>query len=130
MDNGETKVFSGYRIQHNAVRVLIKEVEISSRCWSKWSQSPFIINDWKNALVNIPFGGARGEFKFLQVTYLNLSFIILPSDTLVLINSSAPTLISPHLIWELMLKLWHGWWMLMGQFMVTHQRLWQGNYLS
>jgi len=61
MDNGEIKVFTGYRIQHNNARGPTKgglrfhpEVHIDEvRALSIWMT-------WKCAVVNIPYGGAKG----------------------------------------------------------------------
>ena len=61
MDNGQIKVFSGYRVQHNVVRgpskggiryhpnVTLDEV----KALAMWMT-------WKTATVNIPYGGAKG----------------------------------------------------------------------
>jgi glutamate dehydrogenase (NAD(P)+) len=61
MDDGSTKVFTGYRVQHNLARgpakggtryhplVTLDEV----RALAMWMT-------WKNAVVNIPYGGAKG----------------------------------------------------------------------
>src|SRR5262245_50522976 len=61
LDNGSLKVFLGYRIQHNGVRgpakggiryhpmVTVSEVRALAEAMT-----------WKTALVNIPFGGAKG----------------------------------------------------------------------
>jgi glutamate dehydrogenase (NAD(P)+) len=61
MDNGKLKVFTGYRVQHNLARgpckggiryapdVTLDEV----RALAAWMT-------WKCAVVNIPFGGAKG----------------------------------------------------------------------
>ena len=61
MDNGSTRVFSGYRVQHNLARgpakggiryhpaVSLDEV----RALAMWMT-------WKSAVVNIPYGGAKG----------------------------------------------------------------------
>jgi len=61
MDNGQVKVFSGYRVQHNIARgpakggvryhpgVTLDEV----KALAMWMT-------WKTATVNIPFGGAKG----------------------------------------------------------------------
>ncbi len=61
MDNGELRVFTGYRVQHNIARgpckggiryaptVTLDEV----RALAAWMT-------WKCAVVNIPFGGAKG----------------------------------------------------------------------
>ena len=61
MDNGQVKVFTGYRVQHNVVRgpskggiryhpnVTVDEV----KALAMWMT-------WKTATVNIPYGGAKG----------------------------------------------------------------------
>ncbi len=61
MDDGTIKVFTGYRVQHNLIRgpgkggiryhqdVTLDEV----RALAMWMT-------WKSAVVNIPFGGAKG----------------------------------------------------------------------
>ncbi|MBI4464986.1 MAG: Glu/Leu/Phe/Val dehydrogenase, partial [Acidobacteria bacterium] len=61
LDDGSLKVFLGYRIQHNGVRgpakggiryhpaVTLDEVRALAE-----------VMTWKTALVNIPFGGAKG----------------------------------------------------------------------
>jgi glutamate dehydrogenase (NAD(P)+) len=61
MDDGETRVFTGYRIQHNLARGPAKggiryhpQVDIDEvRALAMWMT-------WKCALVNIPYGGAKG----------------------------------------------------------------------
>jgi glutamate dehydrogenase (NAD(P)+) len=61
MDNGETRVFTGYRIQHSLGRGPAKggiryhpQVDIDEvRALAMWMT-------WKCALVNIPYGGAKG----------------------------------------------------------------------
>jgi glutamate dehydrogenase (NAD(P)+) len=61
MDTGETKVFTGYRVQHNTGRGPAKggiryhpETDIDEvRALAMWMT-------WKCAIVNIPFGGAKG----------------------------------------------------------------------
>jgi glutamate dehydrogenase (NAD(P)+) len=61
MDNGTTKVYTGYRVQHNLGRGPVKggirfhaDVDIDEvRALAMWMT-------WKCALVNIPYGGAKG----------------------------------------------------------------------
>jgi glutamate dehydrogenase (NAD(P)+) len=61
LDNGTTKVFTGYRVQHNLGRGPVKggiryhpQVDIDEvRALAMWMT-------WKCALVNIPYGGAKG----------------------------------------------------------------------
>jgi glutamate dehydrogenase (NAD(P)+) len=61
MDNGSTQMFTGYRVQHNLGRGPVKggiryhpQVDIDEvRALAMWMT-------WKCALVNIPYGGAKG----------------------------------------------------------------------
>jgi glutamate dehydrogenase (NAD(P)+) len=61
MDNGAVQVFNGYRIQHNLARgpakgglrynAMVSQDEV--RALAMWMT-------WKSAVVNIPYGGAKG----------------------------------------------------------------------
>jgi glutamate dehydrogenase (NAD(P)+) len=61
MDDGSTRMFTGYRVQHNLGRGPVKggiryhpDVDIDEvRALAMWMT-------WKCALVNIPYGGAKG----------------------------------------------------------------------
>jgi len=61
MDDGSVRVFTGYRIQHNDTRGPFKgglryhpDVDLDEvRALAMWMT-------WKSAVVNIPFGGAKG----------------------------------------------------------------------
>ncbi len=61
MDDGSVRVFTGYRIQHNGMRGPFKgglryhpDVDLDEvRALAMWMT-------WKSAVVNIPFGGAKG----------------------------------------------------------------------
>jgi glutamate dehydrogenase (NAD(P)+) len=61
MDDGSLEIFTGYRIQHNTTRGPAKggiryhpDVDLDEvRALSMWMT-------WKTAVVNIPFGGAKG----------------------------------------------------------------------
>ena len=61
MDDGTTKIFKGYRIQHNdargpakgGIRFHPQETEDTVRALSMWMT-------WKCAVVDIPLGGAKG----------------------------------------------------------------------
>ena len=61
MDDGRLELFHGYRVQHNAVRGPYKggiryhpEVDLSE------VRSLAALMTWKTALVDVPFGGAKG----------------------------------------------------------------------
>lgn len=61
MDNGETKVYTGYRIQHNAVRGPYKGgIRFHPDASHSEVKALSSLMTWKNALVDIPFGGAKG----------------------------------------------------------------------
>ncbi|HUL38519.1 MAG TPA: Glu/Leu/Phe/Val dehydrogenase [Thermodesulfobacteriota bacterium] len=61
MDDGSVKIFTGYRVQHNVARGPAKggiryhpDVDLDEvRALAMWMT-------WKSAVVNIPFGGAKG----------------------------------------------------------------------
>ncbi|WMT51979.1 MAG: Glu/Leu/Phe/Val dehydrogenase [Ferroplasma sp.] len=61
MDNGETKVFTGFRVHYNnargpmkgGIRYYIKENLSEVKALSAWMT-------WKTALLGLPFGGAKG----------------------------------------------------------------------
>ncbi len=61
MDNGTIRIFTGYRVQHNVARGPAKggiryhpDVDLDEmRALAMWMT-------WKSAVVNIPFGGAKG----------------------------------------------------------------------
>ena len=65
MDDGEVKMFTGYRVQHNNVLGPYKgglryhpAVDIDEvRALATWMT-------WKSGIVNIPFGGAKGGIQF------------------------------------------------------------------
>ncbi|MBP1713820.1 MAG: Glutamate dehydrogenase/leucine dehydrogenase, partial [Deltaproteobacteria bacterium] len=64
MDDGSIKIFTGYRIQHNTTRGPAKggiryhpDVDLDEvKALAMWMT-------WKCAVVNIPFGGAKGGVK-------------------------------------------------------------------
>ena len=59
MDNGDIKVFTGYRIQHNGARGPYKGgVRYHPSADQSEVRALASLMTWKTALVNIPFGGA------------------------------------------------------------------------
>ena len=61
MDNGEIRSFTGYRIQHNNSRGPMKgglryhpQVDVDE------TKALASLMTWKTAIVEIPFGGAKG----------------------------------------------------------------------
>src|SRR3989440_916219 len=61
MDNGSTHVFTGYRVQHNLARGAAKGgIRYSPRTDIDEVRALAMWMTWKCAIVNIPFGGAKG----------------------------------------------------------------------
>jgi glutamate dehydrogenase/leucine dehydrogenase len=61
MDNGKLKVFKGYRIQHNAVRGPYKGgIRYHPEVDRDEVLSLAMLMTWKTAVVNLPYGGAKG----------------------------------------------------------------------
>ena len=71
MDDGTTKIFNAFRIQHNDARGPAKggirfhpnETVDTIRALSMWMT-------WKCAVVDIPLGVVKGESSAIHVTYL------------------------------------------------------------
>ena len=64
MDNGDIKVFTGYRIQHNGARGPYKGgVRYHPSADQSEVRALASLMTWKTALVNIPFGGGKGGVK-------------------------------------------------------------------
>jgi glutamate dehydrogenase (NAD(P)+) len=61
MDNGVTRVFTGYRVQHNLARGPAKGgIRYSPKTDIDEVRALAMWMTWKCAIVNIPFGGAKG----------------------------------------------------------------------
>ena len=61
MDNGETKIFSGFRCQHNnALGPYKGGIRFHPELCEQEVKVLAMLMTWKCALVNIPFGGAKG----------------------------------------------------------------------
>ena len=61
MDDGRIEVFSGYRVQHNGVRGPYKGgVRYHPMADQEEVRALASLMTWKTALVDIPFGGAKG----------------------------------------------------------------------
>jgi glutamate dehydrogenase (NAD(P)+) len=61
LDNGELGVFTGYRMQHNSARGPMKGgLRFHPTVDADDVESLASLMTWKTALVNIPFGGAKG----------------------------------------------------------------------
>jgi glutamate dehydrogenase (NAD(P)+) len=61
LDNGDLAVFSGYRVQHNSARGPMKGgLRYHPSVDPDEVRSLASLMTWKTALVNIPFGGAKG----------------------------------------------------------------------
>ncbi len=61
MDNGELKVFTGYRIQHNGSRGPYKGgIRFHPSVNIDEVRALASLMTWKTSIINIPFGGAKG----------------------------------------------------------------------
>ena len=61
MDNGETKIFTGYRVQHNEARGPVKGgIRYSPLVSLEEVKALSMWMTWKCAVVNLPYGGAKG----------------------------------------------------------------------
>ncbi len=61
MDDGTIEVFEGYRVQHNAARGPCKGgLRFSPEIDLKEIKALAMLMTWKTAVVNIPYGGAKG----------------------------------------------------------------------
>lgn len=61
MDNGSFKVFTGYRVQHNAARGPYKGgVRYHPNADLDHTRALAMLMTWKGGLADIPFGGAKG----------------------------------------------------------------------
>ena len=61
LDNGTTRVYTGYRVQHNLSRGPAKGgIRYSPRTDIDEVSALAMWMTWKSAIVNIPFGGAKG----------------------------------------------------------------------
>ena len=61
MDDGQTRVFTGYRVQHNDTRGPVKGgLRYSARVSLDEVRALAMWMTWKCAVVNLPYGGAKG----------------------------------------------------------------------
>lgn len=61
MDNGSMEVFTGYRVQHNGARGPMKGgLRFHPSVDEEEIRALAAVMTWKTALVNVPFGGAKG----------------------------------------------------------------------
>jgi glutamate dehydrogenase (NAD(P)+) len=61
MDDGRIQVFTGYRVQHNGARGPFKGgIRFSPLVERDEVMGLAMLQTWKNALVDLPFGGAKG----------------------------------------------------------------------
>src|SRR5579864_6123629 len=120
MDNGQVKVFSGYRVQHNIARgpakggvryhpgVTLDEV----KALAMWMT-------WKTAAVNIPFGGAKGGIicdpKRMSKSELERMTRRYTSEILPIIGP-ARDIPAPDVYTDSQTMAWmmEGWWMVVG----------------
>src|SRR3972149_3268671 len=61
MDSGEVKVFTGYRVQHNLARGAAKGgIRYHPTVSLEETKALAMWMTWKCAVINIPYGGAKG----------------------------------------------------------------------
>ena len=61
MDDGSLKLLTGYRVQHSTVRGPAKGgLRYTPSASLEYTQALAMLMSWKSALVDIPFGGAKG----------------------------------------------------------------------
>lgn len=61
LDNGDLRVFTGYRMQHNSARGPMKGgLRFHPTVDAEDVRALASLMTWKTALVNVPFGGAKG----------------------------------------------------------------------
>src|SRR6185369_1955751 len=60
-DDGSIQVFTGYRVQHNGARGPFKGgIRYDTSVNQDECMALAMLQTWKNALVDLPFGGAKG----------------------------------------------------------------------
>src|SRR5947207_2951755 len=60
-DDGSIQVFTGYRVQHNGARGPFKGgIRYDPSVNQDECMALAMLQTWKNALVDLPFGGAKG----------------------------------------------------------------------
>src|SRR4051794_13376417 len=61
MDDGSTRMFTGYRVHHNEARGPVKGgIRYSAGVGIDEVKALAMWMTWKSAVVNLPFGGAKG----------------------------------------------------------------------
>ena len=110
LDNGETRLFKGYRVQHNNVLGPYKggmryhhEVTLDEvKALAAWMT-------YKCALHDIPFGGAKGGIKFNPRDYSPASWSASPAASPSRsAPTSAPTTTSRRPTWAPTPRRWSG----------------------
>ncbi len=110
MDDGSIRVFEGYRVIHSTIlgpskggirfdpNVNLDEV----KALAAWMT-------WKCAVVDIPYGGAKGGVK-CNPREMSAGEIerLMRAYTLSMVDIFGPDKTSQHLIWERVLAKWHG----------------------
>jgi glutamate dehydrogenase (NAD(P)+) len=63
MDDGSINVFTGYRVQHNNARGPFKGgLRFDPQVDRDEVMALAMLQTWKNALVDLPYGGAKGAW--------------------------------------------------------------------
>ena len=110
MDNGEVRLFKGYRVQHNN---LLGPFKGGMRFHPQVSlddvKALAAMMTWKCALMRLPFGGGKGGIKFdpHSVSRHELQRIT-RRFTHALGRTSAPSTTSPRPTWARTARRWRG----------------------
>ena len=69
-DDGQVRVFNGSRVKHNAARgPYYGGVRYHPEADLEEVRALASLMTWKTALVDLPYAGARGEFKWTQRSF-------------------------------------------------------------
>ena len=81
MDSGTIEIFKGYRVQHDANRGPAKGgIRYHQDVTLDEIKALAMLMTWKCAVVNIPFGGAKGGVVVNHQRYLKMNWSILQED--------------------------------------------------
>lgn len=114
MDDGSIKVFEGYRVQHSSARGPCKGgIRYHQNSDMDEVKALAAWMSFKCAVVNIPYGGAKGESKLIRPSFPERSLYVLPVVIPhVSFRSSDQIRIFLHRMLIQMVRLWHGSWTL------------------
>ena len=111
MDNGEVRLFKGYRVQHNNLLGPFKGgMRFHPQVTLDDVKALAAMMTWKCALMRLPFGGGKGGIKFdphsvSQATSSSASRAASPTRSA---RTSAPSTTSPRRTWAPTARPWRG----------------------